>query len=123
MAELVARLLALLRRRPHEARIPVAVGPLHLDPLRHEVTVDGAPVELTAREFELLEVFVRQAGVVLTRSELLSQVWGYDFDVQSNVVDVFVGYVRRKLQDAGAPPLIHTVRGQGFVLRAAVARS
>src|SRR6266540_3276516 len=89
--ELVARLHALLRRR----REP----------------------ELTRREFELLATFARHPGIVLSRSQLLRQVWGYDFAADGNVVDVFVGYLRRKLEADGEPRMLHTVRGVGFVLR------
>jgi DNA-binding response OmpR family regulator len=118
MPELLARLHALLRRRPDRARVALAVGPLRVEPARRLVSLDGRPVELTGREFELLETLARHAGMVLTRTQLLEQVWGYTFDVQTNVVDVFVGYLRRKLEDGGAARIIHTVRGQGFVLRA-----
>ena len=74
-------------------------------------------MELTRREFELLAVLVANAGVVLSRERLLELVWGYDFEVNTNVVDVFVGYLRRKLDRADASRLIHTVRGVGFVVR------
>jgi two-component system response regulator PrrA len=119
MEELIARLHALLRRRPDRARVAITVGPLRIDPQRHEVSLDGRLLELTTREFELLEVLARHPGMVLSRPQLLEQVWGYTFDVQTNVVDVFVGYLRRKLEAGGAPRLVHTVRGQGFVLRTA----
>jgi DNA-binding response OmpR family regulator len=74
-------------------------------------------IELTRREFDLLEALARNAGIVLSRAQLLEQVWGYDFEVDSNVVDVFVGYLRRKLEADSEPRLIQTVRGVGFVLR------
>ncbi len=118
MEELLARLHALLRRRPDRAAVAVAVGPLRVDPRGRQATVDGALLDLTAREFELLEVLARHAGMVLSRQQLLEQVWGYTFDVQTNVVDVFVGYLRRKLEAGGHERIIHTVRGHGFVLRA-----
>ena len=79
--------------------------------------VDGDPVDMTKREFELLEVLARNAGIVLSRERLLSLVWGYDFTSDTNVVDVFVGYLRRKLESGGRARLVHTVRGVGFVLR------
>jgi two-component system response regulator PrrA len=119
MEELLARLQALLRRRPDRARVALSVGDLRIDPPRHRATFDGRDLDLTAREFELLEVLARHAGMVLTRQQLLEQVWGYTFDVQTNVVDVFVGYLRRKLEAGGDPRILHTVRGSGFVLRAA----
>lgn len=118
--ELVARLRALLRRPPPAAApgtAPVVVGPLVLDPARRTVTVHGRVVELTKREHDLLAVLAAHATVVLTRQRLLELVWGYDFAVDTNVVDVFVGYLRRKLEADGAPRLVQTVRGVGFVLR------
>ncbi|MGI8721896.1 MAG: response regulator transcription factor [Geodermatophilaceae bacterium] len=117
LAELVARLRALLRRMPSGPPGPLTVGPLSVDPERREVRVGGTSVELTKREFDLLETLARNAGTVLTRERLLSIVWGYDFAVHTNVVDVFVSYLRRKLEMNGTPRLVHTVRGVGFTLR------
>ncbi|WP_029430430.1 response regulator transcription factor [Blastococcus sp. URHD0036] len=116
LAELVARLRALLRRIPATAPAGSSVGPLTVDPGRRRATVDGVPVELTRREFDLLETLVRNAGLVLARERLLELVWGYDFAVDTNVVDVFVSQLRRKLEAGGAPRLVHTVRGIGFTL-------
>lgn len=116
--ELVARLHALLRR---SAPIDVAVrevGPLRIDRRRHLVRLDGDELELTAREFALLACLADHAGAVLSRGQLLDLVWGYDFAVATNVVDVFVGYLRRKLEAGGRPRMLHTVRGEGYVLRA-----
>ncbi|MGL5911192.1 MAG: winged helix-turn-helix domain-containing protein, partial [Phycicoccus sp.] len=93
------------------------VGGLRVDPARRQVLLDGHEVTLTRREFDLLEVLARSRGVVLSRERLLSEVWGYDFEASTNVVDVFVGYLRRKLEQDGRPRLLHTVRGVGFVLR------
>jgi two-component system response regulator PrrA len=119
LEELALRLRALLRRAgARTAGAALAAGPLWVDPDRRAASVGGRPVELTRREFDLLAAFVANAGLVLGRYRLLELVWGYDFDVDTNVVDVFVGYLRRKLAAAGAPDLIHTVRGVGFVLRA-----
>jgi two-component system response regulator PrrA len=116
-AELVARLNALLRRRP-DADVPLlTAGGLRVDVSRRRVQRDGREIELTKREFHLLETLVRNQGIVLSRTRLLELVWGYDFEVNTNVVDVFVGYLRRKLEQDGASRLIHTVRGVGFVLR------
>ncbi len=120
LPELVARLHALLRRAPSDVSVPLQVGDLRIDPLRHRVDINGRELDLTRREFELLETFVRHAGIVLTRAQLLQLVWGYDFEVDGNVVDVFVGYLRRKLEAEGEARLLHTVRGVGFVLRAEV---
>lgn len=114
--ELVARLRALLRRRPEPVSVPLRVGDVLIDPARHLARRGDRDLELTRREFELLEAFVRHRGIVLTRQQLLRQVWGYDFEVDGNVVDVFVGYVRRKLEANGEPRVLRTVRGVGFKL-------
>jgi two-component system, OmpR family, response regulator PrrA len=116
LAELVARLRALLRRVPTAGPSALTVGPLTVDPARRRAAMDGAPVELTRREFDLLETLARNAGIVLSRERLLELVWGYDFAVDTNVVDVFVSQLRRKLEAGGAPRLVHTVRGIGFSL-------
>jgi two-component system response regulator PrrA len=123
LAELVARLKALLRRGAKTAAAApalgevITVGPLRVDLARRTVHVGERAVDLTKREYELLVVLARNADVVLTRERLLELVWGYDFATDTNVVDVFVGYVRRKLEADGTPRLVHTVRGVGFVLR------
>ncbi|MFC5906558.1 response regulator transcription factor [Streptacidiphilus monticola] len=121
LQELVLRLRALLRRRPGTSAGAgrLTVGGLVVDADAHAVTYLGAPVQLTRREFALLEVLARNAGLVLTRDQLLDRVWGYDFEVRTDVVDTFVSYLRRKLEADGRPRLVHTVRGVGFVLRAA----
>jgi two-component system response regulator PrrA len=118
LAELVARLRALLRRVPAHGPSTLHVGPLTVDPARRRAVVDGVPVELTRREFDLLETLARNAGIVLSRERLLELVWGYDFAVDTNVVDVFVSQLRRKLEAGGTPRLVHTVRGIGFSLEA-----
>jgi two-component system, OmpR family, response regulator PrrA len=117
--ELAARLHALLRRaRPQAGAASVlAAGPLWIDLDRRVATVDDVRLDLSRREFDLLAVFAANPGIVLSRIRLLELVWGYDFDVDTNVVDVFVGYLRRKLDAAGAERVIETVRGVGFVLR------
>ncbi|GGO87419.1 response regulator transcription factor [Wenjunlia tyrosinilytica] len=117
LQELVLRLHALLRRRPPAAMDRVCVGPLVIDPGAREVRLDGTELALTRREFALLEVLARNAGIVLTRDQLLDRVWGYDFDVRTDAVDTFVSYLRRKLEAGGRPRILHTVRGVGFVLR------
>jgi two-component system response regulator PrrA len=116
LAELVARLRALLRRVPTAATGGMTVGPLTIDPARRRAAVEGRPVELTRREFDLLETLARNTAIVLSRERLLEVVWGYDFAVDTNVVDVFVSQLRRKLEAGGAPRLVHTVRGIGFTL-------
>ena len=116
LQELVLRLRALLRRRPPAGEV-LRVAGLVIDPAARTAERDGRPLELTRREFELLEVLARNAGLVLTRDQLLERVWGYDFDVRTDAVDTFVSYLRRKLEAGGRPRLVHTVRGVGFVLR------
>lgn len=118
LSELVARLHALLRRRPAVGNVPLRVADLLVDPARRVVQRGTREVDLTRREFELLETFARHPGIVLSREQLLDRVWGYDFPADGNVVDVFVGYLRRKLEAEGEPRMLHTVRGVGFVLRA-----
>ena len=119
--ELAARVHALLRRSKPPAGVTkvLSAGPLWIDLDRRVAMVGDARLELSRREFDLLAVFAANPGIVLSRIRLLELVWGYDFDVDTNVVDVFVGYVRRKLDAAGAVQLIETVRGIGFVLRIA----
>ncbi len=117
VAELVARLNALLRRRPESEATVLVAGDLRVDTARRQVRRGQRDVELTKREFHLLETLMRNQGIVLTRERLLELVWGYDFEVNTNVVDVFVGYLRRKLERPGETRVIHTVRGVGFVLR------
>jgi two-component system, OmpR family, response regulator PrrA len=119
LGELVARLHALLRRAHHSdpTSDTMTVGSLTIDTARRLVFVAGERVELTKREFDLLAALAENAGVVLSRQRLLELVWGYDFDVDTNVADVFVSYLRRKLERDGLPRVIHTVRGIGYVLR------
>ena len=113
--ELLARVRARLREDPRRAPQPVLrAGAVTLDLRSRRATVDDAEVELTAREFTLLETFLTHPGQVLSREQLLSRVWGYDYDPGSNVVDVYVGYLRRKLGDTA----IETVRGMGYRLAA-----
>ncbi|HWM40729.1 MAG TPA: response regulator transcription factor [Streptomyces sp.] len=95
----------------------VRVGGLVLNPATREAHRDGELLPLTRREFELLQVLARNAGIVLTRDQLLERVWGYDFEVRTDAVDTFVSYLRRKTETGGRTRLLHTVRGVGFVLR------
>ncbi|MFB7253913.1 response regulator transcription factor [Streptomyces nojiriensis] len=119
LEELVLRIQALLRRRPAPPTPSdlLRVGPLVIDEATHQVKHHGAELHLTRREFDLLAQLARNTGIVLGRDQLLDRVWGYDFEVRSDVVDTFVSYLRRKLEDGGRPRMIHTVRGVGFVLR------
>jgi two-component system OmpR family response regulator len=112
--ELLARLRALTRRGVQDRASVVEVGDLRVDPVTRDVTRAGREVELSPREFAVLEFLARRAGDVVTRSELLEHVWGEDYAGSLNVMDVYVGYLRRKLGE----PLIRTVRGVGFVLEA-----
>ena len=118
VGELKARLRALLRRSGNDdAPAGLSFDELELDPARHGVIVRGQFVELTRTEFQLLELLMRNPRRVLTHNLIYERVWGYDFGPASNALRVYIGYLRRKLQDAGARPLLHTVRGVGYVLR------
>jgi DNA-binding response OmpR family regulator len=117
LEEVVARLHALFRRRPPQGGDRIAVADLELDPAGHRALRGGRDLELTRRELELLSLFMRRPGEVIERERLHEEVWGYDFDPRTNVADVFVGYLRRKLEADGEPRILHTVRGVGFVLR------
>jgi len=117
LEEVVARLHALLRRRPAVDPDRVTVADIHLDRPGHRATRGERELDLTGRELELLHLFLRNPDEVLSRERLHRDVWGYDFDPQTNVADVFVGYLRRKLEADGEPRVLHTVRGIGFVLR------
>ncbi|TCZ52756.1 response regulator transcription factor [Roseicella aquatilis] len=118
LGELAARLEALLRRRPDAAATLLRAGPLEIDLLQRRATCGGRGLDLLARELQLLEYLMRHEGQVVTRAMLLEDVWKYRFPVNTNLVDVHLGRLRRKLEDAYPQPLIHTVRGTGFVLRA-----
>jgi two-component system response regulator MprA len=119
VGELQARLRALLRRASDEGDDDGAVrfGDLRLDPSRHGLAVGERFVELTRTEYQLLELLMRNPRRVLPHSLIYERVWGYDFGPASNALRVYVGYLRRKLQEAGAGEVIHTVRGVGYVLR------
>lgn len=116
--EFLARVRALLRRRSADRGPLLRLADLTLDPATREVTRAGRRIELTAREYALLEYFLRNAGRVLTRPMIAERVWGIDFDSESNVIDVYVGYLRRKIDGPGERRLLHTVRGAGYVLKA-----
>jgi two-component system OmpR family response regulator len=113
--ELLARLRALVRR-PTERGAALEVGELRFDAAARTVTRGGTEIELTAREFQVLELLARHAGQVVSRPQLLEEIWEDDFDGSANVVDVYIGYLRKKLDDPSEPQLIRTVRGVGFVL-------
>ena len=117
LAELLARLRALLRRAGNDATGPLCFADLELDPGTRDVRRAGDSIELTRTEFSLLELFLRNPRQVLTRSIIFERVWGYDFGPTSNSLDVYIGYLRRKTEAGGKPRLIHTVRGVGYALR------
>ncbi len=116
--ELLARIRALLRRKT-EAGLPLLqIADLVMDPARHLVTRGGKKIDLTTKEFALLEYLMRNPGRVLTRVMISEHVWDYDFDTMTNVIDVYVNYLRRKIDAGRDQKLIHTVRGVGYVLKA-----
>ena len=116
--EVAARLHALLRRRPRRpGRVRRASATSSSTRASAPRARGGRDLELTRREFELLRLFLRHPGEVLDRRRLHEEVWGYTFDPGTNVADVFVGYLRRKLEAGGEPRVLHTVRGVGFILR------
>ena len=115
--EFLARVRALLRRRAGQRNPVLQLSDLRLDPATRLVTRGGRTISLTAREYALLEYLLRNAGRVLTRPMLAEHVWGIDFDAESNVIDVYVGYLRRKIDLPGEVRLLHTTRGAGYVLR------
>jgi two-component system response regulator MprA len=117
LAELLARLRALLRRTTNGAGEVLRFGDLELDPSTREVRRNGESIELTRTEFSLLELFMLNPRQVLTRSLIFERVWGYDFGLSSNSLDVYIGYLRRKTEAGGKPRLIQTVRGVGYALR------
>jgi two-component system, OmpR family, response regulator MprA len=116
--ELLARLRALLRRRPPRGSASLVVADLQLNPDTHEVTRGERRIELTQREFELLEFLMRNERIVIPRQRLLEEVWGYDPFATTNTIEVFVSNLRRKLEAEGEARLLHTIRGAGYVLRA-----
>jgi two-component system response regulator MprA len=116
--ELLARLRALLRRRPPRGSASLVVADLSLNPDTHEVQRGERQIELTQREFELLEYLMRNERIVVPRQRLLEEVWGYDPFATTNTIEVFVSNLRRKLEAGGEARLLHTIRGAGYVLRA-----
>jgi two-component system response regulator MprA len=115
--ELLARVRALLRRRTPATGGELRLADLTLDPATRVVRRGGRVLSLTPKEFDLLALFLQHPRQVLTRELLFERVWGYDFDGQSNVLDVYIGHLRAKLEADGAPRLLHTVRGVGYALR------
>ena len=117
--ELLARIRAALRKRSagREESAALTAGPLTLDPERHTVEVSGTPLELTRREFDLLRYLLENKGKVISREVLLDHVWGFDFVGETNAVDVYIRFLRSKIEERFGVKLIHTVRGVGYVIR------
>ena len=115
--ELLARIRALLRRRPPRGSASLVVGDLRLNPATREVSRGARDIELTNREFELLEYLMHNERLVVSRDRLLDEVWGYDPSAATNTIDVFISNLRRKLEADGEPRLLHTKRGAGYVLK------
>lgn len=116
--ELLARIRALLRRRPPRGSASITVGDLSLNPDTREVRRANREIELTNREFELLEYLMRNQRLVISREQLLDQVWGYDPLAATNTIDVFISNLRRKLESNGESRLLHTKRGAGYTIKA-----
>jgi two-component system response regulator MprA len=117
LEELLARLRALLRRSTGSTTEVLSVGDLTLDAGTRRVERAGEAIDLTKTEFDLLELLIHNAGIVLERGVIYEKIWGYDFETTSNSLDVYIGYLRRKTEPGGEPRLIHTVRGVGYVAR------
>jgi DNA-binding response OmpR family regulator len=117
-AELLARIRALLRRHPPRGSAMVSVGDLRLNPDLQEASRGDREIELTKREFELLEYLMRNQRLVISRERLLEEVWGYDPLDETNTIDVFISNLRRKLEEGGEPRILHTKRGAGYVIKA-----
>ena len=117
--ELLARIRVALKRKGSSAVASrhLAVGRVTIDLDRHEVTVDGNPVELTNYEFELLRILMENCNIVLDRERLINEIWGYDYDGETNVVDVYVRHLRTKIDDKYGIKLIQTIRGVGYVIK------
>ncbi|NTV49435.1 MAG: heavy metal response regulator transcription factor [Geobacteraceae bacterium] len=115
-SELLARIRIILRRHPLQQPELMRIGSLELDLIRHRASRDGILLDLTAKEFQLLSLMLRRKGEVLTRTAISEQVWGINFDSETNIVDVAIGRLRKKVDDPFRHKLIHTIRGVGYVL-------
>lgn len=116
-SELLARIRSLLRRGQAETQTELKVGDLILDMVSHKVSRDGEEIELTGKEYSLLEYFMRNEGKVLTRTMIAEHVWDYNFDTFTNVIDVYVNHLRKKIDKKYPAKLLHTLRGVGYVMR------
>ena len=117
LQELLARLRVLIRRRADQVSDTITVGDLQVDCIARRASRGGQAIALSAKEFAVLEYLARNAGVVLSRERISQGVWNYDYEGGSNVVDVYIRYLRKKIDEGREPKLIHTVRGVGYVLR------
>lgn len=117
--ELLARIRAALRKNRNSSLSPAILeaGSLQLDPVRRECSVEGQPVELTKREFDLLQFLMENKNIVMKREVILERIWGYDFTGETNVVDVYIRYLRAKIEEPFGLKLIHTVRGVGYIIK------
>jgi heavy metal response regulator len=115
--ELLARVRALLRRHSKSKSPVLSLADLSLDPASRQVFRGGNRIELTSKEFAILEYFLRNVGRVLTRSMIINHAWDYDYEAETNVVDVYIAYLRKKIDAPYHPKLLHTIRGTGYVLR------
>ncbi|MDI9521545.1 MAG: response regulator transcription factor [Bacillota bacterium] len=115
--ELLARIRSALRKQVKQETSALVYGPIELDVLRHTVSVNGETIDLTGREFALLQTLMENQGIVMTRETLMDKVWGYDFVGETNLVDVYIRYLRTKIASKTDQRLIQTVRGLGYVLR------
>lgn len=116
-SELLARIRSLLRRGQSETHTELKVGDLTLDMVSHKVSRNGEEIELTGKEYSLLEYFMRNEGKVLTRTMIAEHVWDYNFDTFTNVIDVYVNHLRKKIDKKYPAKLLHTLRGVGYVMR------
>jgi len=116
-SELLARIRSLLRRGQVETQTELKVGDLTLDMVSHKVSREGEEIELTGKEYSLLEYFMRNEGKVLTRTMIAEHVWDYNFDTFTNVIDVYVNHLRKKIDKKYPAKLLHTLRGVGYVMR------
>jgi heavy metal response regulator len=116
-SELLARIRSLLRRGQVETQTELKVGDLCLDMVSHKVSREGEEIELTGKEYSLLEYFMRNEGKVLTRTMIAEHVWDYNFDTFTNVIDVYVNHLRKKIDKKYPAKLLHTLRGVGYVMR------
>jgi len=118
MGELLARVRALSRRKaPIESEAPITFADITLNPSTRIARRGERNIELTAKEYELLELFMRHPNQVLTRDQIYNRIWGYDFGGESNIIEVYIRYLRSKLEANGEPRLLHTIRGVGYALR------